>query len=135
MNKKWNFDSVDASLGGPSAVSAVAAAAGATAATSSAAATISAVGAAVLGTAGGMVGSGIGIATGGVGVPATIPMAVAGAAIGSWAGPALALVGIGTAPAWWLPVAIGGALAAATAVGALIGRRFLTSEHRTEEGQ
>jgi len=35
------------------------------------------------------------------------------AAIGGWAGPALAIIGIGTAPAWAAPAAIGGAAVAA----------------------
>jgi hypothetical protein len=85
---------------------------GVIAAGTSATGTISAVGAAVGGVAGGVLGSGVGLATGGVGMAATVPFAAAGAAIGGWAGPALALVGIGTAPAWAVPVAIGGGVVA-----------------------
>ena len=95
---------IGTALVGGSAATAV----GVIAAGSSATAAISAGGAAIGGIAGGVLGSGIGIATGGVGMAATVPLATAGAFIGGWAGPALALVGIGTAPAWALPVAIGG---------------------------
>ena len=83
------------------------------AAGASATGVISAAGAAIGGVAGGVLGSDVGLATGGVGMAATVPFAAAGAAIGGWAGLALALVGIGTAPAWAVPVAIGGAVAAA----------------------
>ncbi len=93
--------------GGPAAtVGVIAAGASATGA-------ISAAGAAIGGVAGGVLGSGVGLVTGGVGMAATIPFAAAGTAIGGWAGPALAIVGIGTAPAWAVPVAIGGGLVAA----------------------
>ncbi len=85
---------------------------GVLAAGTSATGAISAAGAAIGGVAGGVLGSGIGLATGGVGMAATVPFATAGAAIGGWAGPALALVGIGTAPAWAVPVAIGGGIVA-----------------------
>lgn len=85
---------------------------GVIAAGTSATGAISAAGAAIGGVAGGVIGSGIGLATGGVGMAATVPFAAAGAAIGGWAGPALALVGIGTAPAWAVPVAIGGGVVA-----------------------
>lgn len=85
---------------------------GVIAAGTSATGAISAVGAAIGGVAGGVIGSGVGLATGGVGMAATVPFAAAGAAIGGWAGPALALVGIGTAPAWAVPVAIGGGVVA-----------------------
>lgn len=73
---------------------------------------ISAAGAAVIGIAGGVLGFGVGLVTGGVGMAATVPFATAGAAIGSLAGPALALIGIGTAPVWAIPVAIGGGVVA-----------------------
>ena len=69
---------------------------------------ISAVGAGLGAALTGPLGPGTGIATGGAAISATVPFAAAGAAIGSWAGPALALVGIGTAPAWAVPVAVGG---------------------------
>lgn len=85
---------------------------GVIAAGTSATVAISAAGAAIGGVAGGVVGSGVGLATGGVGMAATVPFAAAGAAVGGWAGPALALVGIGTAPAWAVPVAIGGGVVA-----------------------
>lgn len=85
---------------------------GVIAAGTSATSAISAAGAAIGGVAGGVIGSSVGLATGGVGMAATVPFATAGAAIGGWAGPALALVGIGTAPAWAVPVAIGGGVAA-----------------------
>ena len=85
---------------------------GVIAAGTSATGAISAAGAAIGGVAGGVIGSGVGLATGGVGMAATVPFAAAGAAIGGWAGPALALVGIGTAPAWAVPVAIGGGVVA-----------------------
>lgn len=81
--------------------------------------TISAVGSAVGGGIGGYVGSSAGIVTGGAGIVATVPFAVGGAAIGSWAGPALALVGIGTAPAWALPVAVAGGVC--TSAGLAVG--------------
>jgi uncharacterized membrane protein YebE (DUF533 family) len=51
---------------------------------------------------------------------ATVPFATAGAAIGGWAGPALALVGIGTAPAWAIPVAIAGGVVAVGGVAAAV---------------
>jgi hypothetical protein len=85
---------------------------GVIAAGTSATGAISAAGAAIGGVAGGVFGSGVGLVTGGVGMAATVPFAAAGAAIGGWAGPALALVGIGTAPAWAVPVAIGGGVVA-----------------------
>ncbi len=85
---------------------------GVIAAGTSATGAISAAGAAIGGVAGGVIGSGVGLAAGGVGMAATVPFAAAGAAIGGWAGPALALVGIGTAPAWAVPVAIGGGVVA-----------------------
>ncbi|MDO9271118.1 MAG: hypothetical protein Q7T96_18585 [Methylobacter sp.] len=85
---------------------------GVIAAGTSATATISAVGATIGGVTGGVIGSSVGLVSGGVGMVATVPFAAAGTAIGSWAGPALALVGIGTAPAWAVPVAIGGGVIA-----------------------
>jgi len=85
---------------------------GIVAAGTSATATISAVGATIGGVTGGIMGSSVGLVSGGVGMAATVPFAAAGTAIGSWAGPALALVGIGTAPAWAIPVAIGGGVIA-----------------------
>lgn len=85
---------------------------GVIAAGTSATGAISAAGAAIGGVAGGVFGSGVGLATGGVGMAATVPFAAAGASVGGWAGPALALVGIGTAPAWAVPVAIGGGVVA-----------------------
>ena len=69
---------------------------------------ISAIGATIGGASGAMVGSGVGIATGGAAISGTIPMAATGAAIGGWAGPALAVFGIGTAPAWAVPLAVAG---------------------------
>lgn len=100
---------IGAAIVGGSAASAV----GIVAAGASATGTISAVGAAVGGITGGVVGTSVGLATGGVGMVATVPFATAGAAIGSWAGPALAFFGIGTAPAWAIPAAIGGGIVAA----------------------
>jgi len=93
---------------------AAATAAGVMATGTAATGTISAVGATIGGVTGGVIGSGVGLATGGVGMVATVPFAAAGAAIGGWAGPALAAVGIGTAtaPVWAVPVAIGGAIVA-----------------------
>lgn len=93
-----------------------AAIAGTIAAGTSSTAAISAAGAAIGGVTGGVVGSGFGLVTGGFGMAATVPFATAGAAIGGWAGPALALVGIGTAPAWAVPVAVGGAVVAVSGV-------------------
>ncbi len=90
----------------------VASAVGIAAAGTSATAAISAGGAVVGSLAGGVLGSGVGLATGGVGMAATVPFAMAGAAIGGWAGPALAIIGIGTAPAWAVPLAIGGGVVA-----------------------
>ena len=107
-NKTENV-ALGAAIVGGSAASA----AGIVAAGASATGAISAAGAAIGGVAGGVLGSGVGLATGGVGMAATVPFAAAGAAIGGWAGPALALVGIGTAPAWAVPVAIGGGVVAA----------------------
>ena len=69
---------------------------------------ISAIGATIGGASGAVVGSGVGIATGGAAISGTIPMAAAGAAIGGWTGPALAAFGIGTAPAWAVPLAVAG---------------------------
>jgi hypothetical protein len=85
---------------------------------------ISAAGAAAGGTIGGVIGSSIGLATGGAGMAATVPGAILGASIGGYAGLALALVGIGTAPVWAMPLVIGGACTAT--VGIALGlMRFL----------
>lgn len=99
---------IGASIAGGTAATTV----GVIAAGTSATGAISAAGAAIGGVAGGVLGSSVGLATGGVGMAATVPFAAAGAAIGGWAGPTLALVGIGTAPAWAVPVAIGGGIVA-----------------------
>jgi len=99
---------IGASIAGGTAATAV----GVVAVGASATGAISATGAAIGGVAGGVIGSSVGLATGGEGMAATVPFAAAGAAIGGWAGPALALVGIGTAPAWAVPVAIGGGVVA-----------------------
>lgn len=80
---------------------------------------ISAIGATIGSGAGALFGSGVGIATGGAAVSGTIPMAAAGAAIGAWAGPALAFLGIGTAPVWAVPLAVAGGLATTAGVGYL----------------
>jgi hypothetical protein len=106
---KFENSIIGVAIAGGSAASA----AGVVAAGASAIGTISAVGAAIGGVAGGVFGSGVGLATGGVGMAATVPFATAGAAIGGWAGPALAILGIGTAPAWAVPAAIGGGVVAA----------------------
>jgi hypothetical protein len=90
--------------------------AGVLAAGTSTTAAISAAGASIGGIAGGVIGaatgSGIGLATGGMGMAATVPFATAGtalgAALGGYAGEVAAIVGIGTAPAWAVPLAIGG---------------------------
>lgn len=111
-SKKIENSIIGVAIGGGS----VASAAGVVAAGASATGTITAVGAAIGGVAGGVLGSGVGLATGGVGMAATVPFAAAGAAIGGWAGPALAVLGIGTAPAWAVPVAIGGGVVAASGV-------------------
>ena len=108
-SKKIENSIIGVAIAGGSAASA----AGVVAAGASATGTISAVGAAIGGVAGGVFGSGVGLATGGVGMAATVPFATAGAAIGGWAGPALAVLGIGTAPAWAVPAAIGGGVVAA----------------------
>lgn len=100
---------------------------GVIAAGTSATGVISAAGAAIGGVAGGVFGSGVGLATGGVGMAATVPFAAAGAAVGGWAGPALALVGIGTAPAWAVPVAIGGGVVALGGTAAAI---YKYAKHR-----
>ncbi len=102
----------NAAIGVTVAGGTAATAVGVIAAGTSATGAISAVGAAIGGVAGGVLGSGVGLATGGIGMAATIPFAAAGAAIGGWTGPALALLGIGTAPAWAVPVAIGGGVIA-----------------------
>ncbi len=93
---------------------------GVIAAGTSATATISAIGATIGGVTGGVIGSSVGLVSGGVGMVATVPFAAAGTAIGSWAGPALALVGIGTAPAWAVPVAIGGGVIALSGAAAAL---------------
>lgn len=111
-SKKIENSIIGVAIAGGSAASAT----GIVAAGASATGTISAVGAAIGGVAGGVFGSGVGLATGGVGMAATIPFATAGAAIGGWAGPALAVLGIGTAPAWAVPAAIGGGVVAAGGV-------------------
>ena len=80
---------------------------------------ISAIGATIGGATGAVVGSGVGIATGGAAISGTIPLAAAGAAIGGWTGPALAVFGIGTAPAWAMPLAVAGG------VGSVVGAGYL----------
>ncbi len=102
---------------------------GAIAAGASSTGAISAAGAAIGGVAGGVIGSGIGLATGGVGMAATVPFSAAGAAIGGWAGPALALVGIGTAPAWAVPVAIGGGV---VAIGGAVAAAYKFAKSRSK---
>lgn len=97
---------------------AAAATTGFMAAGSSTTAAISAAGATIGGVAGGVVGSvigsGVGLASGGVGMVATVPFATTGAmlgtAVGGYAGEVAAIIGIGTAPAWALPVAIAGSV-------------------------
>jgi hypothetical protein len=106
-----------------------ASAAGVIAAGTSATGAISAVGAVVGGVAGGVLGSSVGLVTGGAGIAATAPFAAAGAAIGGWAGPALALVGIGTAPAWAVPVAIGGGV---VAIGGVVAAAYKFAKSRTK---
>lgn len=98
----------------------------------SATAAISAVGATVGGVTGGVIGSSVGLATGGVGMVATVPFAAAGAAIGGWVGPALAVVGIGTAtaPVWAAPLAIVGAVAALGSAGRAV---YKFGKRRTEK--
>ena len=108
-SKKIENSIIGVAIAGGSAASA----AGIVAAGASATGIISAVGAAIGGVAGGVFGSGVGLATGGVGIAATVPFATAGVAIGGWAGPALAVLGIGTAPVWAVPAAIGGGVVAA----------------------
>jgi hypothetical protein len=98
---------------------AVATAAGVVAAGTSTTAAISAAGATIGSVTGGVIGaltgSGIGLATGGAGMAATVPFAAAGSAlgttIGGYAGTAAALVGIGTAPVWAVPIAVAGGVA------------------------
>jgi uncharacterized membrane protein YebE (DUF533 family) len=55
------------------------------------------------------------VVTGGAGMAATVPLAVTGSALGTtlggYAGTAAALVGIGTAPAWAVPLAVAGGVA------------------------
>jgi hypothetical protein len=63
---------------------------------------------------------------------ATIPFAVGGAAIGNWAGPALALVGLGTAPAWAVPVAVVGGV---VGVGGLVAAAVKYTKSRKEDGE
>jgi hypothetical protein len=90
---------------------------GVVAAGSSATAAISAAGATVGGIAGGVFGSGVGLVSGGIGMAATVPFATGGAAIGSLAGPALAAIGIGTAPLWAVPVVVVGAMSTGVGLG------------------
>ena len=124
--KKAENIAIGAAIVGGSAASA----AGIVAAGASATGAISAAGAAIGGVAGGVFGSGVGLATGGVGMAATVPFAAAGAAIGGWAGPALALVGIGTAPAWAVPVAIGGGV---VAVGGALAAAYKFAKSRSKD--
>jgi hypothetical protein len=119
----------NAALGVAISGGAVTSVAGVVAAGSAATGTISAVGAAAGGIAGGVFGSSVGLATGGVGMAATVPFATAGAAIGGWAGPALAVFGIGTAPAWAVPAAIGGGLVAIGGL-AVAGYKFIKGRKR-----
>jgi ribosomal protein S27E len=121
-------DATTATAIGATIVGSAASAAGIVAAGTSTTGAISAAGAAIGGVAGGVLGSGVGLATGGVGMAATIPFATAGAAIGGWAGPALALVGIGTAPAWAVPVAIGGGLVAVGGAAVAAYKYFSTND-------
>jgi hypothetical protein len=123
----------DAAVGGTFAAGCGVTVVGVVGAGSAATGTISAVGAVVGGVAGGVVGSGVGIATGGAAVAATVPFAAAGAAIGGWAGPALALVGIGTAPAWALPAAVVGTVLVAGS-GAVVLYRWVRSRRGAEGG-
>jgi hypothetical protein len=89
---------------------------GLVAASTSSTAAISAVGAvfgAGIGAGVGFItGASVGIVSGGTGVAATALFvkvgSITGAAIGGYAGPALALVGVGTAPAWAVPVVVAG---------------------------
>lgn len=124
--KKVENAAIGAAIAGGSAASA----AGIVAAGASATGVISAAGAAIGGVAGGVLGSGVGLATGGVGMAATVPFAAAGAAIGGWAGPALALVGIGTAPAWAVPVAIGGGV---VAIGGAVAAAYKFAKSRSKD--
>ena len=66
----------------------------------------------------------------GAGDHGVVPFAAAGAAIGGWAGPALALVGIGTAPAWAVPVAIGGGV---VAVGGALAAAYKFAKSRSKD--
>lgn len=106
-----------------------------TATTSAISAVGAAVGSAAGGVAGAIAGSGFGIATGGAAMAATAPLAAAGATIGAtiggWAGPALAVFGIGTAPVWAVPMAIGGGLLA-TGGAAIAGYRYIKRRHHTD---
>lgn len=102
-----------------------------TAATASAStlATIGAIGTGIGGTIGGLVGAGVGIATGGTAIAGTIPCAIGGAALGGSAATAIAstcasALGIATAPAWAVPVAICGGVAAIGAGAYGLGRFF-----------
>lgn len=126
ISNKAEKVAIGAAIAGGSAASA----AGIVAAGASATGAISAAGAAIGGVAGGVLGSGVGLATGGVGMAATVPFAAAGAAIGGWAGPALALVGIGTAPAWAVPVAIGGGV---VAVGGALAAAYKFAKSRSKD--
>ena len=92
--------------------------AGVVAAGTSATGAISAAGATIGGIAGGVFGSGVGLVTGGMGMAATVPFATAGAAIGAWLGPALAVFGIGTAPIWAVPMVVVGSVVAVGGLGA-----------------
>jgi hypothetical protein len=105
---------------------------GAVAAGTSATGAISAAGATIGGVAGGVLGSSVGIATGGFGMAATVPFATAGATIGGWAGSALALFGIGTAPAWAMPVAIVGGVTTVAGI-AVAGYKWYNSKSGPEE--
>lgn len=90
---------------------------------------ISAAGSAIGAVGGAVLGSGVGLATGGFGMAATVPFATAGAAIGAWAGPALAVLGIGTAPAWAVPAAIGGGIIATGGI-AVAGYKLMKARSR-----
>jgi hypothetical protein len=99
-------------IGSPVLGGGVAATAGVIEAGSSTTGAIDAAGAAVGAGDGAVTGLDVGVVTAGVGLAATASHATAGAAIGAWAGPALALVGICQRPVLAVPVAIGGGVLA-----------------------
>ena len=100
-----------------------------------------AIGGTIGGVTGGVVGAGVGIASGGTAIVGTIPLAAAGATTGASVGGAVATTVAGwlgipiattttvvTAPAWAIPVAVVGGMAAIGAIGYRLYRRCIAAK-------